>query len=110
MTDVTDIGEKREEAIEARVDTLLSAPAKSGTPVVVDGRLISQLHGLREGDEICLILDGRFSINVPKEISCEVAWLVSNALAIGAGYPFLGAEEKKQPFAPQCIGLDGVPE
>lgn len=69
--------------------------------IVIEGREIPRLRAMERGDEVTLILDGRLSIDVPKELGRQVAWLVANALAIGEGYSHLGAESKSQPFAPR---------
>lgn len=75
--------------------------------IVVDGRLIPGLTGHKSGDaDTYLVLDGRFSVTVPNELAYSVAWMLGNALAIGAGYPHLGAESKEQPFAPQVAEIN----
>jgi hypothetical protein len=69
--------------------------------VVVDGRAIPRLTGYPNGDDMTtLIVDARFAIDVPNNIASSVAWLVANALAVGEGYPHLGALTKDMPFAP----------
>ena len=72
--------------------------------VVVEGR---EIPGLRMKDRndtpsgmISLQVDGRFEIDVPAEFAPSVAWLVSQALAVGSGFAFLGSETKDRPFAP----------
>ena len=70
--------------------------------VVIEGRLIPKLTAFREGDDICLVLDNRLSISVPKSRAYDIAWLVANALAIGAGYACITSDEKIKPFAPNC--------
>lgn len=84
-------------------------PYHEADRVIIEGREIPRLRAINDGDEVSLILDGRFSINVPQAYGSRVAWLVANALAIGAGYPFLGATSKEQPFAPVCTGLSEIP-
>lgn len=74
--------------------------------VQIEGRLIPQLRGFRNGDKVTLVVDGRFSIDFPEDIARGAAWLLAQALAVGAGYPHLGATSKDQPFAPICTGLD----
>lgn len=69
--------------------------------VQVDGRIIPRLTGYREGDKIALVVDGRFSASFREDDAQQAAWLIAQALAIGAGYSHLGAENKDQPFAPQ---------
>ena len=68
--------------------------------VQVDGRIIPRLTGYYEGDKIALVVDGRFSSSFHKEDAYQAAWLIAQALAIGAGYSHLGAENKDYPFAP----------
>jgi hypothetical protein len=80
-------------------------PECSGHSVIVEGRVIPRLHCRERGDEIELVLDGRFTITVPREQSYSVAWLIATALAIGAGYSHLGAESKDQPFAPRAMSI-----
>lgn len=71
--------------------------------VVVDGREIPRLTGFREGDDLtCLVLDHRFAVSVPNELARGVAYVLANALAIGAGYSHLGATSRDMPFAPIC--------
>lgn len=77
--------------------------------VVIEGRAIPGLTAFRDGPEkIGLVVDGRFSQSVPVEMAHGIAWLLANALAVGAGYSHLGAENKDMPFAPRCseIKLD----
>lgn len=78
--------------------------------VVLEGKLIPNLTAFREGDSICLVLDRRLSISVPKDRAYDVAWLVANALAIGAGYPCFTADRKTEAFASNCIALGALPE
>jgi len=78
--------------------------------VIIEGRLIPMLRARERGDEITIILDERFAIDVPMMLGRQVAWLVANALAIGAGYPHLGAESKECPFAPISTGLGEIPQ
>ncbi len=63
--------------------------------VRVEGRAIPHLTGYPRGDdEICLIVDDRFAIDVPKNLAHQVAWLVANAMAVAQGYSHLGAESR----------------
>lgn len=73
--------------------------------VVIEGRLIPNLTAYHEGENTVLVVDRRFSITVPKDRAYDVAWLVANAMAVGAGYPCLSSESKERPFAPQCTQL-----
>jgi hypothetical protein len=80
----------------------MRGPDRSGCGVIIEGRLIPKLHMYDRGDTIEFILDGRFSYEFPKELAWLAGSFAANAMAIGSGYPFLGAESKSQPFAPQC--------
>lgn len=70
--------------------------------VVIEGRQIPGLRGMRQGDVVTLCVDGRFMVDFPADIARQAAWLIAQALAVGAGYPHLGADSKDQPFAPTC--------
>lgn len=80
-------------------------PEISGHQVIVEGRAIPGLTMREEGSEICFVLDGRLSINVPRDFAIPVAWFVANALAIGQGFSHIGGESKDRPFAPQVMNL-----
>ncbi len=73
--------------------------------VVIEGRRIPRLAGFREGEKTFLVVDGRFSVAFPHDIARDAAWLVANALAVGEGYAWLGAEAKERPFAPRCAEI-----
>lgn len=74
--------------------------------IQVDGRIIPRLTGYREGDRICLVVDGRFSASFAEADARQAAWLIAQALAIGASYSHLGAETKDQPFAPMGMQIN----
>lgn len=76
--------------------------------VVIEGRKIPRLTGRRTDEGVNLIVDGRFCVLVPDDIAQSVAWLVAQALAVGSGYSYLGAEIKDQCFAPQCMRIGSV--
>lgn len=82
-----------------------------GYTAIVDDREIPRLmvYERRDG-EITITLDRRFAIDVPRNMSGSVCWMIANALAIGEGYPFLGSETKDKPFAPQVHGPCGKPD
>ena len=67
--------------------------------VQIEGRIIPRLRGFRHGDMVTLCVDGRFCVDFPAAIGRQAAWLVAQALAVGAGYPHLGATSKDMPFA-----------
>jgi hypothetical protein len=79
--------------------------------VIIDGRMIPRLNARRlSSGGVSLLLDKRFILDIPDEgLAYQVASFVANALAIGEGYPWSGAETKSQPFAPQAHALDSVP-
>ena len=69
--------------------------------VQVEGRIIPRLTGHQQQDgRITLIVDGRFMADFEPEAARQAAWLISQALAIGEGYPSLGAPNTDRPFAP----------
>jgi hypothetical protein len=81
-------------------------PERRGNSVIVEGRRIPHLTCFEHPESISFVLDGRWQINVPREMATTVAWFVANAMAVGEGYAFLGSETKGRPFAPQvhCLG------
>jgi len=57
---------------------------------------------MADGDnQISIIVDNRFSASIPEEYSQQVAWLVAQALAVGAGYTSINSETTDRPFAPR---------
>lgn len=88
---------------------LLVGPFKEWR-VQVDGRIIPRLTGHKDGDKIALVVDGRFSASFAEDDAHQAAWLIAQAMAISEGYPHLGADEKRQPFAPMGGELGGIPE
>lgn len=68
--------------------------------VQVEGRIIPRLTGFHDGDKIALVVDHRFSASFSEADARQAAWLIAQALAIGEGYPSLGAATKQRPFAP----------
>ena len=78
--------------------------------VQVDGRIIPRLTGFHDGDKIALVLDRRWSASFSKDDAYQAAWLIANALAIGEGYPHMGAENKDMPFAPIGCAISSLPE
>lgn len=87
----------------------LVGPPLRGNRVVVDGRIIPSLTCHQTTASVEFILDGRFSLEVPNgsdPSASQIAWMLANALAIGAGYPSLGAEAKGGPFARQMWVID----
>ena len=79
--------------------------------VEIEGRIIPRLTAIRVGDgSIGLVVDGRFGATFPNEgIADQAAWLIAQALAVGAGYSSLGAETKDRPFAPRSMKIDAKP-
>lgn len=102
------------------MDNVVQLPPQSKAPdllvgpfqewrVQVDGRIIPRLTGFHDGDKIALVVDGRFSASFTEDDARQAAWLIAQAMAVGEGYPHLGADSKKQPFAPLGMGLGEVP-
>lgn len=73
--------------------------------VQIEGRIIPHLTGSRNGDMVTLCVDRRFNVDFPADIARQAAWLIAQALAVGAGYPHLGATSKDMPFAPIATEL-----
>lgn len=87
-------------------DDLLIGPFEEWC-VIVDGRVMPHLTGFRQGDEWWLVVDHRLASGpFTEEGARQAARLAGNAMAVVSGYPFLGAETKDQPFAPQCGRID----
>ena len=79
--------------------------------VMVDGRMIPNLTGFKyEDGRVALSVDHRFGADFPnEEIAYQAAWLIANAMAIGAGYPSMSAESKDRPFASRGFQVGSVP-
>lgn len=74
--------------------------------VIVEGRAIPRLTGRKPSEyQTTLTVDDRFSATFTDDAAAQAAWLISQAMAIGAGYSHLGALSKDQPFAPGCVGI-----
>ncbi len=80
----------------------LAGPDRGGCSVIVDGRAIPNMHMYDNGDTIDFILDERLAFEFPREWAYLAASFAANAMAIGAGYAFSGADEKRKAFAPKC--------
>jgi hypothetical protein len=80
----------------------------TGSALIVEGRKIPGIRILKTARGAEFILDDRFSYEFDEAWAYLAAHMAANAMAIGAGYAFLGSETKDRPFAPQCvqIGLD----
>lgn len=78
-------------------------PALAGHHVIVEGRIIPHLIAHPSGDQVTLVLDGRFSIVVRSDDAYQVAWLIAQALAIGEGYSHILADAPGRPFAPRML-------
>lgn len=94
---------------EAWVKSLFG-PQRLGSDLIVDGRLIPNVHIHDMGAEIEFILDGRLGFVFPRDLAPQAAAFAANAMAIGAGYAYVGGETKERPFAPQCFGIESLPE
>jgi hypothetical protein len=89
--------------LESALERMMLPPRFPHHEVMVDGRLIPNLECRRDGDTITFLLDRRFALDVPIDLAIPVASFVANAMAIGAGYPWHGAESKSAPFAMKCM-------
>jgi hypothetical protein len=83
----------------------MKGPERTGYSVIIDNRKIPKLHMYDRGDSVEFILDGRLAFEFPSDLAYHAATFAANAMAIGAGFAFLGAETKERPFAPQCFGI-----
>lgn len=70
------------------------------------GYRIPQLQGRLIDGMWHFKLDERFGCEVPERYGCEVAWMIANALAIGAGYSCFG--ENSQPINPFNCRMHGI--
>lgn len=108
MTDnITTLG--ADERARKQIDDLIASmvgPVSTGAAVIIDGRAIPNLTMHDHGERVSFILDGRFGFEFPREWAHQAAAFAAQAMAIGAGYPWLGAASRDRPFAPQvaCIG------
>jgi hypothetical protein len=84
-------------------------PYHEANRVIIEGREIPRLRARDEGGDVALIVDGRFSVNVPKAYGRRVAWLLANALAIGAGYSDFSAPNKGMAFAHKSHSMAEAP-
>lgn len=84
----------------------IKGPERTGNSVIIDGRCVPKMHMHDRGETVDFILDGRLSFEFPKDMAYLAASFAANAMAIGAGYTFLGSETKDHPFAPQCFQID----
>ena len=85
----------------------LLLPPMESRGVVVDGRLMPHPTGHMEGDKVWLVVDGRLASGpFDMEQARQAARLAGNAMAVATGYPFLGATDRSQPFAPQVGMID----
>lgn len=83
-------------------------PKFSGHSVIIDGRLIPDLHAYDRGESIEFVLDGRLAFEFPREWAFLAAAFAANAMAIGAGFPSLNGRRCEH-FASQVGALpEGV--
>lgn len=83
-------------------------PERGGRIVIHDGRRIPLLHGYECGDDITIVVDGRFAATFNKQTVGNVVFLLAEAIAVSSGYSDSGASTKGRPFAPQVCELGGV--
>ena len=77
--------------------------------VIVQGRAIPKLTGYKHEDgRVSLTVDHRFGADFPnEEVAAQAAWLIGQAMAIGAGYSNLEADSRDMPFAPRSMQVGG---
>jgi hypothetical protein len=80
-------------------------PKRPGHSVIVDGRCIPKLTAIDNGEIVTFVLDERFLYDVPKGMSGLFASAMAQALAIGAGFPHLGAGTRDCCFAPAVLAI-----
>ncbi len=80
-------------------------PHRQGFEVVVDGRHIPNMYCYDRGLEIEFIIDGRFSFTFPKQWGYLASKMAAEAMAIGAGYSNMTAENKDRPFAAEVFEI-----
>lgn len=78
----------------------ITGPITEDRPVLIDGRMIPNLTITRKGQKFRLSVDNRFGVDLPPDLVVPVAYVLAQALAVGAGYSHSSAESKSQPFAP----------
>lgn len=76
--------------------------------VVIEGREIPHLtaYPSKDGATISLLLDRRLGIEGTPEEVAKWAHFVANAMAVSAGFAWLGADDKYRPFATPVRGID----
>ena len=84
----------------------LFGPDQLGSSLIVDGRIIPNIVVHDRGDFIQFVLDSRMAFEFPRDFAINVAAFAANAMAIGAGYAFIGSESRERPFAPQVFGIE----
>lgn len=82
----------------------LFGPERSGHSVIIDGRVVPNLHAYDRGDTVDFVLDERMAFEFPRELAYLAASFAAEAMAIGAGFPsFRG--ERMRGFASPCSGI-----
>ena len=105
---MSEINPTPEEAEALRVRDAVEAMKGCQThyhTVVVENREIPKMRMTERNGLVSLQLDSRWEIDLPPELAPQVAWMIANALAVGAGYAHLGSLSKDRPFAPEVRGL-----
>lgn len=77
--------------------------------IKVDDRMVPKIWGRKVNEtEYELLLDDRFIYSFSSFQDCKMAATISaNAMAIGEGYPWMGASKKERPFAPDVCVVEG---
>ena len=84
--------------------------SRFGNRVIVDGRVVPHLTLVVKDGGYDLFLDDRFAIFVATDDAAQVFWMVANALAVGAGYKWIGEERHGVPFAPEVVKVESPGE
>lgn len=78
--------------------------------VIVDGRIVPNLTAFKEGDDIALVVDHRFSSTFSPDRARDVAYLIAQASAVASGYSHFCADSKDHPFARIACQIDPLPK
>lgn len=94
-------------ANKAVKDFLFALIDPSWFTLCIEGKKIPKMLG-RETEQGCeILLDGRWIYIFDSiQTAYSACSMAANALAIGQGYAWLGADSKTQPFAPTIMTID----
>jgi len=109
MTDdnVIEIPTKTNENIKNFLFAPLSA---SWHKICIEGKIIPKMYGRMYEGKCEVFLDDRWVyIFDTIEAAYSAASMAANAMAIGEGYPWFGADSKTMPFAATVMMMDNEP-